>query len=378
MDAKYKLQVKQGVSQRLKLIGKMKLGQFFSLPEDKFEEYLKKIEEDSLFQELRDKYHLIGYKRFRDVKEKSPSLRLKEELVSQEENVDVEELLEENPQTLPLLKKIGESIGLNQFRNFLYKGDLKIKEITERCHLSSQETKIFKEFINKFQIQSVFKLSSSSSSSSSSFSPKLFKVAAIEKRENTLVICPLEKESYLIKGKYFINYKHFQELIEGKAFAPSEINKISAFFKKLNLINRRTTTLYQIIHYLKEIQRKFFESGELKDLVPLTQSEIAYHIGVNPSSVSRAIANKSILTPQGKEKPLKFFFSKKRLKNFFLEILKEEEKEMKRGTLSRPFSDEEIKKRLKKQYNLILSRRTVCKYRQILRIPPSFKRHLTI
>jgi len=376
MNTKHRLQAKQRISQRLKLIGKMKLGQFFSLPEDKFKEYIKKIEEDPLFQELKDKYHLVSYKRFRDVKERFPSLELKEKLVSQEGNVDVEELLEENPQALPILKKIGETIGVNQFSKFLYGGDLKIKEITDRCHLSSRETEIFKDFINKFQIQSVFELSPSSSSSSS-FSLNLFKVAAIEKEENSLVICPLEKESYLIKGKYSINYERFQELIGGKVFTPSETNRISAFFKKLNLINRRMTTLYQIIHYLKEIQHKFFESGDPKDLVPLTQSEIAYHIGVNPSSVSRAIANKSILTPQGKEKPLKFFFSKKRLEKFFLEILKEEEKEIKKGTLSRPFSDEEIKKRLKKRYNLNLSRRTVCKYRETLKIPPSYQRHLT-
>jgi len=375
MNTKHRLQVKQRTSQRLKLIGKMKLGQFFSLPEDKFKEYIKKIEENSLFRELKNKYHLVSYKRFRDVKERFPSLKLKEELVSQEGDVDVEELLEENPQASPILKKIGEIIGLNQFRNFLYKGDLKIKEIADRCHLSSQETEIFKEFINKFQIQSVFELSSSSSSSS--FSLKLFKIAAIEKRENSLVICPLEKESYLIKGKYSINYEHFQKLIEGKVFTPSETNRISTFFKKLNLINRRMTTLYQIIHYLKEVQHKFFESGDSKDLVPLTQSEIAHRIEVNPSSVSRAIANKSILTPQEKERPLKFFFSKKRLEKFFLEILKEEEKEIKRGTLSRPFSDEKIKKRLKKRYNLNLSRRTVCKYREMLKIPPSYQRHLT-
>ncbi|MCD6232524.1 hypothetical protein J7K28_07905 [Candidatus Aerophobetes bacterium] len=373
MNIKQGLQIKQGISQKLKLVGRMKLGEFFSLPEDKFKAYIEKIEKDPIFQELKDKYRLVRYKKFPDIKRRTSSLPLKEELVFQEGDVDIEGLLEENPKALPILKKVGEIIGINEFREFLHKGNIKMKEIAERCSLSSQEVEIFKDFINKFQIQSVFELSPSSLSSSSP-PQKLFKVAAIEKRGNNLVICPLEKESYLIKGKYSINYERFQELVKNKILSSAEINRISSFLKKLDLINRRTTTLYQILYYLKESQREFFETGDPKNLSPLTQNEIARHLKINPSSVSRTIANKSILTPQKEEKPLKFFFSKRRLGKYFLEIIKEEKRKMKEGSLSRPLSDKEIKERLEKRYNLTLSRRTICKYRAMLNIPPSFQR----
>ncbi|RLE08544.1 hypothetical protein DRZ78_00895 [Candidatus Aerophobetes bacterium] len=371
MSPKYGMEARQGISQRLKLVGKMKLGQFLSLPEDRFKIYLKKIEADPLFRELRDKYRLISYKKFRDVSRRPSSLELKEEFIPQNDGFDVEDLLEKNPEALAVLKKVGDIIGPRDFSNFLSGGRLEIREIEERCHLSPKERQIFKNFINKFQLQSIF---DSSSSLLPVSSPRFFKIASIEKRGNELIICPLDKESYLIKGRYLINYNRFEQLIAEKKFTRVQINRISAFFKKLNLINRRTTTLYQVIYHLKEIQRRFFESENPQDLVPLTQSELARRIGVYPSSISRAIADKSILTPLGEEKPLKFFFSKKRVQNLLLEILAEEKREMKAGILSGPLSDEEIRKRLKRRYGVNMSRRTVCKYRKALRIPPSRQR----
>ncbi|HHJ00897.1 MAG TPA: hypothetical protein ENJ81_01770, partial [Candidatus Aerophobetes bacterium] len=91
MSSKHVMKVRQNLSQRLKQIGKMKLGQFLSLSEDKFESYLREVEADPLFQELKDKYHLIGYKKFRDVSERPSSLALKEELVPQQDDgIDIE------------------------------------------------------------------------------------------------------------------------------------------------------------------------------------------------------------------------------------------------------------------------------------------------
>lgn len=373
MSPKYGMEIRQNISQKLKLIGKMKFGQFLSLSEDKFKTYLKEIEAHPLFQELKDKYHLIGYRKFRDVSAKPSFLELKEELIPQDDGVDVEALLEKNPEALTVLKKVGSAMGPKQFADFLYGGQFEIREIVETSRLSREEAQIFKSFIDKFQIQSILG-SSSLSPSAAPASPGFFKIVSIERRGNELIICPLEKESYLIKGRYFINYNRFEKLIAEKKFTRNWINKISALFKKLNLINRRTTTLYQVIYHIKEIQRKFFESENPEDLVPLTQSELARRIGVYPSSISRAIAGKSILTPRGEEKPLKFFFSKKRVQNFLLEVLAEERKRIKKGILSRPLSDEEIKRWLKKQYGVSMSRRTVCKYRKALGVPPSHRR----
>ena len=246
----------------------------------------------------------------------------------------------------------------------------------EKCNLSSEEAKIFKNFIDKFQLKQIINepslnyLSSLSSSES-----KAFRIASIEKIEDNLMICSLSKENYLCKGKYSINYDRFEELVRRKKFTSLQINEISRLFKKLDLINRKTTIIYQVLYHIKEIQRPFFESGNPNDLFPLSQSELARRINVHPSTISRVIFNKSIFTPQGKEKLLKFFFSRERIENFLQKIFDEEREKVKKGVILKPLNDEMIQEKLSAEYGIEISRRTICKYRQEMKIPSSYKRH---
>jgi|GEM_PF-624347 len=374
MSPQYQLKGEQRLVQKLKLIGRIKLGQFLSLPENDFKKYINKVERDPLFQKLRYQYHLISCRKFPQILSESPSLEFKEALVPQPEDIEVGEIIEKDPQLLTILKKIGDVVGIEKFRKFLYGKEVNIKEIIRECNLSSGQIKIFKEFINRFQLRSI--LASSSSLSSFDFSPRsrTHKIASLEKKGDKILICPLEKESYLIKGKYLIDYDRFGEMIKRKELVPSRASKISNFFKKLDLINRRTTTIYQVICHLKEIQYQFFQSGHSEQLLPLTQSELARRMKVNPSTISRSIANKSIITPQKEEKPLKFFFYKGRVQDFLYKVFQQEKEERERGILFKPFTDEMIQKRLEKEYQIKLSRRSISKYRQVMQIPSSYQR----
>lgn len=374
MIPQYQLKGEQHQVQKLKLIGRIKLGQFLSLPENDFKKYIGEVERDPLFQKLRYQYHLISCRKFPQVLSESPSLEFKEALIPQPENLEVEEIMEKDPQLLTILKKIGEVVGIEKFRKFLYGKEINTKEIVGECNLSSGQIKIFKEFINRFQLRNI--LSSSSSLSSFDFSPpsRTYPIASLEKKGDKLFICPLEKESYLIKGKYLIDYDRFGEMIKRKEIVSSRASKISNFFKKLDLINRRTTTIYQVICHLKEIQYQFFQSGDSEQLLPLTQSELAGRMKVHPSTISRSIANKSIITPQKEEKPLKFFFYKGRVQNFLYKIFQQEKEERARGILFKPLTDEMIQKRLEKEYQIKLSRRSISKYRQVMQIPSSYQR----
>ncbi len=53
MSPQYQLKGEQRLVQKLKLIGRIKLGQFLSLPENDFKRYINKVEGDPLFQKLR-------------------------------------------------------------------------------------------------------------------------------------------------------------------------------------------------------------------------------------------------------------------------------------------------------------------------------------
>ncbi|MEA1965065.1 MAG: hypothetical protein U9O41_08095 [Candidatus Aerophobetes bacterium] len=369
-----KVRITQKGTQKLKIIGRMKLAQLLSLPEDRFEAYISKIENSPLFKQLKQKYRLVNYRRFCDVSTKHFS-GFREELPTQQRSFEVEELLDENPQTLVILKKIGETIDREEFSKFLQGQKMGIKEIVEKCNLSSEETRIFKNFIDKFQLKQIIDEPSLNYLPFLSSENRTFRIASIEKTEDDLIICSLSDENYLCKGKYSINYDRFEELVKGKRFTLSQINEISRLFKKLDLINRRTTTIYQVLYHLKEIQRPFFESGNPEDLFPLTQSELARRINVHPSTISRVIFNKSVFTPQGKEKLLKFFFSQERVENFLRKIFNEEKGKIKKGILLKSLNDEMIQEKLNAEYGIEISRRTVCKYRQKMKVPSSYKRY---
>lgn len=365
-----RLEIRQSMTQKLQLVGRIKVAELLAIPESEFEQYIKEVEREPLFAILKNKYRIISYRGFRDVKVKKP-LEFKEEVVAGEMDAGIEKLLDENPQTLSLLKRIGKTVGEEDFRMVL-EGRKDAKYIIKKCALSPPEEKIFLEFINRFQLGKII-------NSPPSFTPsqhsRFFLIASIEKEKDGLVIYPVKEDSYLIRGKYQINYDRFKEFVDTGKIKKSEVGKITELFKKLDLINRRTTTIYQILHCLKNIQRAFFESGNLLDIVPFTQSELARWLGLNPSTISRAIVGKSILTPQGEERPIKFFFSRRWIKNLLRKVIIQEREEIKRGSLSIPLTDDLIQERLVKFYGVYISRRTVSKYRKLLNIPSSRLRY---
>ncbi len=131
-------------------------------------------------------------------------------------------------------------------------------------------------------------------------------------------------------------------------------------------IEQRRRTLNRIIQAILEYQYEFFEKG-YNFLKPITMTEFARQLEVNPSTISRAIANKYLESPQGIHK-LKFFFNaplghtdKRKIFQKIKEIVEAEDK-------TSPLSDTQIAKKLCRE-GIIISRRTVSKYRDLLGIP---------
>lgn len=367
-----KLQMEPSLIQKMQLVGRIKVAELLSIPEPEFEQYIKQVERDPLFLTLKNKYRIISYRKFYEVKDKEP-LEFKEESIAGEAETDLQELLDGNFEVLPLLKKIGKIVGEDTFRKIL-EGENNIKSIIKKCNLSSHEEKIFREFIDRFQLRQIINSSSFPSSTSPQYS-RFFLIARIEKENGDLFIRPANKDSYLIRGRYQINHDRFKKLVEVGKIKKADIDEIVKLFKKIDLINHRTTTIYQILCCLKDVQRKFFQSGNILDIVPFTQTQLASWLNLNPSTVSRAIAGKSILTPQGEERPIKFFFSRRWIKNLIRKVIIQEKEEIKKKVLLAPLTDESIQERLMKYYGIYISRRTVSKYRKLLNIPPSHLRY---
>lgn len=141
-------------------------------------------------------------------------------------------------------------------------------------------------------------------------------------------------------------------------------------------IEQRRLTLNKVINSIVEVQRDFLDYG-VAYLKPLTMKQIADRVGIHESTVSRAISGKYVQTPRGVFE-LKFFFkngldntngsstSSESIKKMIKKMVGEEDP-------YNPLSDQRLADDLKKK-GIIISRRTVAKYREELGIPSSAKR----
>lgn len=160
--------------------------------------------------------------------------------------------------------------------------------------------------------------------------------------------------------------------------APDTIwsNRMAEARAIIRSVHLRRRTLVRVLAAVMEEQKHFLVKGP-SALKPLNLAVIAEKIGMHESTVSRAVNGKYIETPHGVYELRAFFASgisttsgdktsasavKRRLK----EIIRTEQAE-------RPYSDSHLTTLLAEE-GIVISRRTVSKYREELQILPSLER----
>jgi RNA polymerase sigma-54 factor len=143
-------------------------------------------------------------------------------------------------------------------------------------------------------------------------------------------------------------------------------------------IEQRKQTIMKVCYSIVARQQDFLERG-IDQLKPMMIKEVAEEIGVHPSTVSRAVANKYAHTPQGVFE-LRYFFSESvqgpEGGNTSLLILKRRVKKLiEEEDPSRPLTDEQITRILQSQ-GIQVTRRTVAKYREDMKIPSTHQRRV--
>lgn len=157
-------------------------------------------------------------------------------------------------------------------------------------------------------------------------------------------------------------------LDEKEAFVSSRIKEASELIDALEM---RKSTLYKIGLMIVEYQYDYFLGGDIK---PMKLKDLADELGRNPSTISRAIANKYLSSSRGTV-ALKNFFatgfdeetSNAAIKEFLLELIKNEDHK-------KPLSDLKIQELIQAKFNIQIVRRTITKYRKILNIGSSSQR----
>jgi RNA polymerase sigma-54 factor len=146
----------------------------------------------------------------------------------------------------------------------------------------------------------------------------------------------------------------------------------------LRNIEQRKNTIVRCCEVIVRRQTEFLERGEL-GLKPMMIKEVAEEIGVHPSTVSRAVANKYVHTPQGVYE-LRYFFTEAvngpEGGDLSLVLLKRKVKKLIEDEDPRkPFTDDQLAAELQRQ-GIQVTRRTVAKYREDMQIPSTHQRRV--
>ena len=141
----------------------------------------------------------------------------------------------------------------------------------------------------------------------------------------------------------------------------------------LKNVQQRFETIERVAQAIVERQRHFFDHGEVA-MRPLVLREIADELGLHESTISRVTTNKYLLTPRGIFE-LKYFFgshvatdtggacSSTAIRALIKQLVTSED-------LKKPLSDSKITDILGQQ-GIVVARRTIAKYRDVLKIPPA-------
>jgi len=176
-----------------------------------------------------------------------------------------------------------------------------------------------------------------------------------------------------ISKRYFELYKNRASDPQAREYLKRKINAASWL---LDAIEQRRHTLEKVTRAIIKHQRKFLDQGP-EHVEPLKMQQIADLVGVHVTTVSRAVDDKWVQTPRGIF-PLKRFFGGgtqttsgeevawETIKNKLLEIIANEDK-------AEPLSDEDLVTRLGAA-GYPVARRTVTKYRKMLKIQSSRQR----
>ena len=154
--------------------------------------------------------------------------------------------------------------------------------------------------------------------------------------------------------------------------------RFTAAIQLMKNIEQRKHTILRVCQSIIARQGEFLDQGP-DTLKPMMIKEVAEEVGVHPSTVSRAVASKYAHTPQGVIE-LRSFFSEAvngpegggmsllTLKRLVKKMIDEED-------ATHPLTDEQIAKKLEEN-GINVTRRTVAKYREDMRIPSTHQRRV--
>ncbi len=357
-----------------------RLAGLLELPEKEYAGLIAEIEADPLFIKL--KYaenkpeRAIRSRRLQQADLSHRFLELKEDLAVHaggEGGAEVEKLLADKDKLVAVIRKLGED---DFKRYFIYNEDsLSLSEIAAECELEPENVQEILSLLNAVDVYSEFFTPSAEPMSSGVHH---YKIATLARTGKGITI--QFNSAHWARGLYEVDHEKIGKMAAAGRITKEEGKRLKKLLQKIEFVNLRKSLMHNIISIMIKKQNNYFRCKQESGLVPFMQIELAKELGVHPSIISRATTGRSIETPWGEEKPLKFFFiaaaSRQRddVLRHIRNIIREEKFKLQKDSVAKPSADKDIAKTLLDRYGVKISQRTVAKYRTSMKIPGAFHR----
>ncbi|HAH32192.1 MAG TPA: hypothetical protein DCL44_07765 [Elusimicrobia bacterium] len=336
----------------LAFIGAMKLAQMAEMSEEEFENLLKKIEDNRFFQLLKASgaVNLAEFPNARYAAKKYAGYGLKMSAG------DLPELADGKGDLVGLIQGIGQEKFEACFLKDAVMSDV---ERAEECGITVKDAARLRDFVNRAFIQAEFE-SATEAPASKVFSA----VAGIELENGKPVLAFFHREIW--KGRYKVDGEKLSEAL--KSLPASEQTAVEKLVRRMELADKRKSTLYRALEILVNAQADYLRTGEPGRRLPLLQKTLAKDLEIDPSVLNRLVSNKSIQMPWGTEAPMSVLLpSSKAINLERLYAIAVENPDM---------NDTELRAELKTRHGVELSRQSIVQYRKDLSLSRNTSKNL--
>ncbi|MDE2039769.1 MAG: hypothetical protein KGO96_08910 [Elusimicrobia bacterium] len=351
---KQRLDARLRQEQRLALFGRMRMAEWIEMPERDFAREIERLEKDELFRRL---YFGSGQRAGAIRRQRWPRARfagigeLNERVTAGGgERVKVEERLEDQGEIAETIRRLGRE---NFERYFLYAEEaLPLSEIAKRTGLDEAAIKAINDFLVEIGAESEFSSLPRASGGVGCYC--VARLTVVDEEPVFEFFSP-----HWARGLYQIRYDIIEQMKDTSELVGGDVKRLPNLLKRIETINLRQSTMFRVLETLSKVQVGYLKTRRDDLKRPISLRMLAKRLDLAPSTVSRALSERSVRLPWDKEAPL-------------IELLPGRRRQL-RLILNRWLSedasptDAALTSRLKQEYGIAVSRRTVNAVRHELR-----------
>lgn len=346
-EMKTDLRVRLSAEQRPALLGRLRMADWIEMSEKDFASEVEQIEKDPLFKKLYfgnpEAPSVIRRQRWPNGRMASAYYEMNEGLLAGGERVPVEEMLGGQSEVVGLIQKMGRQA----FERYFLHGDepLTLEEIGKRTGLNQEQVQKIHDFIVELGARSEFALPQRDPGLKRSYT--CIARLSLDHGDPSFEFF----SAHWARGLYQVRYDLLERWKDQGKLAGQERRKLSSLLKRIETINLRQSTLFRILESVTKLQAEYLTKKEERLKRPISLRQLARRLDLAPSTVSRALHGRSVQLPWSKEMPLITLVPGRR--RILREIMSRWLEEGGHAT------DAALAERLRQEYGIRVSRRTV-------------------